>query len=397
MRIRFAPKAVWAALLAVLLAVSAPARAQDVAVAVAEDPPLTVERILCRGNETTSCDFILSHLYLSVGDKVDEREIREATIRLSWLPSFESVSIYLERGSQRGRADVVVEVREANRVIWEATAGFHAQASSIGQFALGRATHYNLFGEGKILDAQVSSRLHIEGPIFRSTNWGVQYVDQHLFGSKRNFAAAGLWYQDFRREWDNGDVVDAEQLGLDLTYGRRLFSFSYLTLGYQFRPLSNVDSRRREDDGRFDIHTGQIRGGAQVTYGWNSEDDPYFPTRGSRLHYGWFRAIDGGDGQFLSFRKNWRPFGAGVWSLILDTDSTVGFQYSRLFDASKYVDGARRGLWYVTPFTRPYYNTEDGRDFRELGIEAGVRFQTRSFGVVNLYVFGSRPEQVGGH
>jgi outer membrane protein assembly factor BamA len=397
MRIRFVPGAARAVLLALLLSVSAPAWAQDVAVAAAEDPPLTVERLLCRGNENTSCEFILSHLYLSVGDNVDEREIREATIRLSWLPSFESVSIYLEKGSQRGRANVVVEVRESNHVIWEAMAGFHAQTSSVGQFFHARATHYNLFGEGKILDAAASTRVHIDGPVFRSTNWGVQYVDQHLFGSKRNFAAAGLWYQDFRREWDNGDVVDAEQLGLDLTFGRRLFSFSYLTVGYQFRPLDNVDSQRRQDDGKFDVRTGQSRGGIHVTYGWNSEDDPYFPTRGSRLHYGFYRSIDGGDGHILSFRKNWQPFDAGVWTLLVDTQITLGFQYSRLFDPGERFGGARKGLWYVTPFTRPYYNTVDARHFRELGVEAGVRFQTRSFGVVNLYVFGSRPEQLGGN
>ena len=92
---------------------------------------------------------------------MDERELREASVRLAWLRNFDSVSIFLEKGSQRGRANVVVEVHEARPITYEAALGLFSQASSVGQFVLARGTHYNLFGEGKILDVQASALIAI--------------------------------------------------------------------------------------------------------------------------------------------------------------------------------------------------------------------------------------------
>src|SRR5262245_59259233 len=119
--------------------------------AVAEEQPLTVEAVQCRGNATTSCDFILGQLYLSVGDKVNEEEIENAKLRLSFLRNFSSVSIFLERGSERGKAIVVVEVIEANPITYEGFLGFDKYLTSRYQVVSGSVTDYNLFGRGKIL------------------------------------------------------------------------------------------------------------------------------------------------------------------------------------------------------------------------------------------------------
>src|SRR5689334_16907522 len=91
------------------------------------DPPLIVESLECRGNVTTSCRFILGQLYLAEGDRLDEEEIQNAKLRLLWLRNFSAVSIYLEKGSERGRARVVVEVVEASAVNKELTYGFFSQ------------------------------------------------------------------------------------------------------------------------------------------------------------------------------------------------------------------------------------------------------------------------------
>jgi len=384
MRACFTPSAARAAWLATLLVLIAP----GFAFAQAETP-LTVEKFTCRGNESATCDFILSYVYLRVGQPVDERELREASVRLAWLRNFDSVSIFLEKGTERGRANVVIEVHEANPITYEGTLGFFSQASSVGQFIQGRATHYNVFGDGKIMDVQASTLLPISGPVNRGQHGTVQYIDPHVFGSKRDFASASLWYQNERREWDNGDVFFADQVGMDLVGGHRLWGFSYVSAGYRFRPISNVYGSRRNRVGIPEIDTTSNHGGVLVNFGWNSENEPYFPTEGSRLHVGYVRAFDDGDNWSLSYRKNWQ-FGAdpGVLTLIYDLHSALSVQYARPTSLGERY-GVRRARWYIAPFLRPYYNKFDGGMVREVGATAGVHFETKDFGIVHFFVFGS--------
>jgi outer membrane protein assembly factor BamA len=382
-----------AALLGALLFLlsASPAPAQE-----GEDPPLTVERLTCRGNVSTSCEFILGQVYLSPGDRLDEREIREATVRLSVLRNFESVSIFLEKGARRGLAVVVVEVHEASAVNYETTLGLQARLGGVGAAVAGRATHYNLFGDGKILDAHVSAFESFDGNTGRGTFAGVEYIDPHLFGTKRNFLIAGAGYQNQRNEFDNDDLFDAEVLRLGLTYGRRLWSFSYITAGYQLRPLTDIYSRRRQRDGTIEVLTSHNHGGPTASFGWNSEDDAYFPTRGSRLTFSYFRSFSGRDDYAFSFRKNWRAGGKGVWTFAINPDSGLAGTYARPFALDPQTASVRRAWWYATPSFRPLYTEPDSSRVDELGLTAGVRLETRSFGIVNLYVFGSGRFSSGG-
>src|SRR5690348_15525453 len=127
------------------------------------DPPLVVESLECRGNVSTSCEFILGQLYLGKGDRVDEEEIQNAKLRLLWLRNFRSVSIYLEKGSQRGFARVVIEVTEASAISKEVTLGFAALDDVLSQVVQGRWADNNLFGNGKVLDASATFVIPVAG------------------------------------------------------------------------------------------------------------------------------------------------------------------------------------------------------------------------------------------
>src|SRR5262245_60743548 len=152
---------------------------------------LTVEDLACRGNDTVSCTFILGQVYLSPGDPVDEEEIENARLRLSVLRNFSSVSIYLEKGSERGKARVIVEVVERSPINTESAFGLLAFSPDIYQFTGLRLTHTNLFGTGKLFDARASEYWRVSGDRHeaRSTAARVAYVDPHLFDSKRTFMA----------------------------------------------------------------------------------------------------------------------------------------------------------------------------------------------------------------
>ena len=49
-----------------------------------------------------------------MGGLLDEDEVKDAKLRLSALPNFRSVDIHLEKGSEKGRVVVVIEVAEAD-------------------------------------------------------------------------------------------------------------------------------------------------------------------------------------------------------------------------------------------------------------------------------------------
>src|SRR5690606_19339675 len=136
--------------------------------------------------------------YLDVGDPVDERELREATLRLSWLRNFESVSIFLEKGTERGRAVVVIEVTEARPLEYQASLGLYSRAGDAGGNVGAGFTHYNLFGKGHILDFDAGGFSTFDGGSARGTTARLSYIDPHLFGTKRFFMLAGAGFQNQR-------------------------------------------------------------------------------------------------------------------------------------------------------------------------------------------------------
>jgi outer membrane protein assembly factor BamA len=354
----------------------------------AEEQRLTVEDLACRGNASTSCTFILGQLYLAPGDAVDEEEIANAQLRLSVLQNFSSVSIYLEKGSARGKARVIVEVVERSPVITDITFGVTGVHAGVLQEAAGRLTHTNLFGTGKIFDMRAGEFSPIDsGTTDRQAFARIAYVDPHLFDSKRNFMAAGIGYVDrhFVRA-SNGDELERRQLGMDITFGRRLWDFSHFSMGYQYRPIREFSSRIREEDGHF-VTRERLRSGVLIySFGWNTEDDPYFPTRGSVLSS--VVIASGGESE------NWNTLIRKTWSwrntayyvqLATPTDRALGF--SRPIGPNDLFGGVRRGRWSISLTSSVVGHAEDGRDIHGVGLRAAVALETQSYGIVRFFVF----------
>jgi outer membrane protein assembly factor BamA len=365
-----------AALRAFLLLLLAPLAA--LAQPAPADPPLIVESLECRGNVSTSCRFILGHLYLSEGDRLDEEEVQNAKLRLLWLRNFSAVSIYLEKGSGRGRARLVVEVVEANSVTTELTFGVFSQVGATGTVAHGRWTEYNLFGNGKVLDFKASTAVPLGGHRLQERFAQLSYIDPHLFDTKRNFLSSSISYIDLDVDSENGDTIDIEQLAIDVTFGRRIWDFSYVTAGYQYRPVSDVFWRVREEDGQFETHEEHGRSSLIIAYGWNSEDDQYFPTRGSALQFtvsSQYGQSD--DDAALSYRNTWTAW----FNSSPATRSEIGRPLRQLGDA-------RKGRMFLQVGLGEHGRDEQGDVIHTGGFAAGVRFDSRSLGIVQFYVLG---------
>ena len=138
-----------------------------------------------------------------------------------------------------------------------------------------------------------------------------------------------------------------------------------------------------------------------VLYGWNSEDDLYFPTRGSSFHIGggWSAGETTDSDEFhLQFRKTWRV-GDGFASLKLFGDPSP--EYRQTFSENQWLAGSyahpiapsdniKRGRWYVEAGYNGAGFDSRGKPIQEFGLKLGIRVETESFGLIDLYVLGTR-------
>jgi len=386
----------WLVPLLLLLSLSCPGQAAT------DAETLIIEDLACRGNAVTSCDFILGHVYLSPGDAVDEEELGNARLRLASLPSFHSVQIYLEKGSARGRVRVVIEVTEADPYAREWLTGSSYRVDSLSHLLVGRLTNQNLFGTGKLLDGTLVAYVPLAGRVRSQYSARLQYVDPHWLGSKRMFTIAGMSGGQSDVENLDDERFRTENFGLDLTFGRRIFDFSYVSLFLRYNPLIEIDNTLINPDGSVEHHRNSFDNYAvALNYGWNSEDDPYFPTRGSRASLSWTWAstaddtsIDGG------LRKTWTTENGTSWLVQIadppgtEYRGTVEETFEWMGGFARPIAGTdggevRRGRWYVLAGYTPIGLNRSGDDRKEYGLKIGVRLETRSFGIAEFYVIGS--------
>jgi len=375
-----------------------PARAANQA------PEIIVQEIQCRGNFSTSCTFIRSNLFLQPGEPVNEDEIQNARLRLSSLPEFISIDIHLEKGSHRGKAIVVIDVLEADRVENEFATGLSSRLSGVSQTVEGRITAHNVFGTRGTLNFDVEGIVPLSGLQRRGIFSRLQFVDPKLLDSRKYFLIGGVSFQDSFSLYPNGDFYQTHQVGIDASIGRRIFEYSYVTVGYLYRPDSHSIGHYRGRAGVFVTDTDPTNyptnRGVFFGYGWDSEDDPYFPTRGSRLGISF-----GPSWANARFRKTWTFGTDSVWTVQIG--GTPGTQYRSSFNESQVISvayacpisprhgfgGIRQGRWYVEPGASYYGFSSSGRSLAELGLKAGIRLDTKAFGMVDLYVFGGTSAQ----
>src|SRR5690606_5885955 len=128
-----------------------------------------------------------------------------------------------------------------------------------------------------------------------------------LFNSQRYFGIVSASYVNGELSSRYGNFNETTRLRVGATLGRRLWSFSYLSLGYGYRARLDQSTGRWRNDGTFEVDNDRNRHAIDLLYGWNSEDDIYFPTQGSSFHTGLgYNFGNDDDREFhLQFRKTW--------------------------------------------------------------------------------------------
>src|SRR5262249_3519108 len=124
-------------------------------------------------------------------------------------------------------------------------------------------------------------------------------------------------------------------------------------------------------------------------FGWNSEDDPYFPTRGSRLDLSVITADGRSDTPTAFYRHNWR-WGRTVFSAHWERKEIFGLGVAHPF-GPQYGEGAvRRARWFSGLTLAPNAFDSRNSEQRNLGVNAGVVLETRAYGIVKFQLSYSK-------
>jgi outer membrane protein assembly factor BamA len=374
-----------------------------------------VEGVQCSGNLATSCELIRRQSGITVGKELDDIEVENARLRLEGLTKFRAVRIHLIKGSHKHWVIVVVDVVEASPLATAFAAGALLQwphAAAQTAVLAGRITDYDLFGTGKSLDFAMVAARTIPDRGDDEYAARLEYRDPNLFGSNSFFFTAGLFYSQSSFNPANyvnpasgaaGESGSGSGSGLDFSVGMHLGTYSYVTVGYRYLVQMNHSGEGDDfliSDGIFTTLNSAPGDAVLITAGRNTEDDPSFPTRGWLLHaYNIFNLTSGEDKAGVLVRGTWRAGENAWWTFqarpfdsyrsLFDDDLGVSASYSHRLFAD---DGerSRRARWYVGPgFTSIGDHLSDG-DF-EVGAKGGVRFETRDFGTVNLYLIVTYP------
>lgn len=400
-------------LLLILLGLNQNAIAEEqLSEAAVVEPTLVIEDIHCEGNKSTSCDFIRGFIKATPGDQVEEASIENAKLRLMAVPNFKSVATRLEKGSERGRVILVIQVEEGSPIVSEISSGMtvirkdsHQQgfSSEIG----GRVSHQNVFGAGRILELEFNHRNEneTEGKDLKYQSFAtrIQYIDPNLFQSDKFYLILGGQNILDKAEMGTFNATDSTQL-VDIAIGRRFGDFSHFAVkaGLEFFRWQDFTEKKSLDD-QWD-RANILRG---FSYGWNSEDDPYFPTQGSKfeMDFSWkkYSPLVVGK-EFLykdnltfmtSFQKTWSltnsrflTFRLGnphseFQSNLRDQYAFLALRYSQ--DLQNSVQSVNRGRWYIEPqFDSVSYSSLKGMDTRS-GLRSGISIEHKTFGLINLF------------
>ena len=124
-------------------------------------PRYILESIEVRGNRKTHGELILSYVHLKPGEALDEEKVELSRIRLLALGYFKDVHMSLEKGSERGRVKLVVEVDERNTIIIDDLFGGFSNTNPFwGGIGV---SDINFLGRGLVLSGAFVASEHQQG------------------------------------------------------------------------------------------------------------------------------------------------------------------------------------------------------------------------------------------
>ncbi len=299
----------------------------DLVFAVKEGVPVTVNRVLIRGNDYTKDKVIRREIALSPGDPMLADKAERSKRRLENLRYFDRVRYYLEKveggeakDGQPERRDLVYELSEKNTGNFLIGLGAGTESSVFGQIELSEA-NFDLFSPWRFRGAGQKGRICVQaGPRVQTYEASVTepwFLDRQL----------ELTVEGYRRQrwFDDYDVI-RNGLAATLSYPVKFWptweAFGRLgvALAVEYIEYDDVEDDlywddRRED--RFpllreeeDRHGDKIEIPLEIFWRLDTRDRFIFPTRGHVVKL--YGDVVGGDNEYWRVGFNLRKY-IPVW------------------------------------------------------------------------------------
>lgn len=376
---------------------------ESLAESLVEDDPLSedfeFEDLICDQASKSKCERIKKEARFKIGQKISDKDLRNAKIRIQLLGLFKTVNLNLKKGSKKGKILVAVETTDRSPIytITGIQAGIRNRFEEAGlgantDFTVG---HRDVFGSGKNLSLSARG--------MGGTNIGevgsllLRYSDPNLLGSRKWFYNLELFSSQNRKEYSSTD----DYVG-SLEIGRRYGNFSYWTFGYA-KGYSQIN--------RYQNEAGWYKEDSLILgYGYNTQDDLYFPTSGTRINLKIalelyseaslnlspfsFSSIDGNFDWRTTFKLDDKLFitwffeGRGNQ---FEQDDFInnglgfelGYQKIRNQTGSDITDLR----YYIAPSITGASSDGFGSDQINTSLNMGVKFRSQEFGLVRLGAF----------
>lgn len=299
----------------------------DLVFAVEEGVPVTVNRVLIRGNDYTMDKVIRREIALSPGDPMLADKAERSKRRLENLRYFERVRYYLEtveggeaKDGQPERRDLVYELAEKNTGNFLIGIGAGTESSVFGQIELSES-NFDLFSPWRFRGAGQKGRLCVQaGPRVQTYEASVTepwFLDRQL----------ELTVEVYRRQrwYDDYDVI-RNGIAATLSYPVKFwptwepFGRFGVSLAAEYIEYDDVDHGLYYDPARGDryplLKEEEDRNGDKVEvpleifWAYDTRDRFIFPTQGEKARI--FGDIVGGDNEYWRVGFNFRKY-FSVW------------------------------------------------------------------------------------
>ena len=284
----------------------------DVTYAITEGQPSFVKHILVSGNDRTKEKVIRRELSIRPGQMFKRSALLRSQRDVFALGYFEDVLIDYQI-EQPPDIDLIFQMKEKQTGTATAGAGYTSDSGLTGFVELG---HNNLFGNGQ------SVMLHLEKGKKRS-NYDLSFTEP-WFRDTRTSLGIDIYNMERQR-----DYYDELRQGGGIRVGRPLPWPDY-TRGYVSYTLEDVTLRDFSSSytGALDeVSWPQRTSRMETAVVRNSTDNPFYPTRGSRLSINseFSGGALGGDQNFHKQVVDFRVYKNVVWKTALLTRLRVGW------------------------------------------------------------------------
>ena len=263
-----------------LLSTVLPASAEEIE--EVEEPSYRVREVSCAELKTITCKVLISHLGLYRKTEFTPAELQALNTNALHLTNFKSVEVSYQ--IIPGTSDIKVLVKAEENIAFKTEIYGGAISAGTNFFARSafRLTHHGLTGKNHIWDFDAQRYWALKDPTFQSTQFDVRFIQLAL--TRELFLVSNLSYFDRTRNFNAFDRFQRRFLATEVMLGYRFLGYYYAGVGFGLVPIGDLDIQFKDEYAKINQRREVINSSVFTEVGAAFENDPYFPTSGVRAN-----------------------------------------------------------------------------------------------------------------